>query len=106
VRLKPHLITGGKQMFTKKKQPSLRESIQQQGQTLDENWETVKVEANQLITDLQATYDDLMHAFKEIIERRRERPQPPVMRFVRHYPWAPLVAVGAVTAFVIAARSR
>jgi hypothetical protein len=93
-------------MFTKTNQPSLRESIQQQGQTLDENWETVKVEANQLMTDLQATYDDLMHAFKEIIDRRRERHQKPAVRFVRHYPWVPLVAVGAITAFVIAAKSR
>ena len=95
-------------MFTdKKKQPSLRESIQQQGQVLDENWETIKGEANQLMTDLQATYDDLMHAFKEILDRRRERHQKPVVRFVRHYPWIPLVAgAGAVAAFVIAAKSR
>ncbi len=94
-------------MFTtKKKQPSLRDSIQQQGEVLDENWETIKVEANQLMTDLQASYEDLMHAFKEIIDRRRERHQPPVVRFVKHYPWVPLVALGAITAFVIAAKSR
>ena len=49
----------------------------------------------------------IMHAFKEILDRRRERHQKPVVRFVRHYPWVPLVAgVGAITAFVIAARSR
>ncbi len=93
-------------MFTTKKQPSLRDSIQQQGEVLDENWETIKVEANQLMTDLQASYEDLMHAFKEIIDRRRERHQPPVVRFVKHYPWVPLVALGAITAFVIAAKSR
>ncbi len=93
-------------MFTKKKQPGLRESIQQQGEVLDENWETVKVEANQLMTELQETYDDIMHAFKEILDRRRERHQKPVVRFVRHYPWVPLVAAGAITAFVIAAKSR
>ena len=94
-------------MFTKKNQTSLRDSIQQQGQALDENWETVKVEANQLMTDLQETYDDIMHAFKEILDRRRERHQKPVVRFVRHYPWVPLAAgLGAIAAFVIAARSR
>ncbi len=93
-------------MFTKKKQPGLRESIQQQGQALDENWETVKVEANQLMTELQETYDDIMHAFKEILDRRRVRHQKPVVRFVRHYPWVPLAAVGAVTALVIAAKSK
>jgi gas vesicle protein len=93
-------------MIIKKKQPSLRESIQQQGQTLDENWETVKSEANQLMTDLQATYDDILRAFKEVLDRRRERHQQPVVRFVRHYPWVPLVTVGAITALVIAAKSR
>ncbi len=93
-------------MFTTKKQPSLRDSIQQQGQVLDENWETVKVEANQLMDDLQATYYDIMLAFKEILERRRERHQKPAVRFIRHYPWVPLVAVGAITAFVIAAKGR
>jgi hypothetical protein len=93
-------------MFTKKKEPGLRESIQQQGRALDENWETVRVEANQLVTELQATYDDILRAFKEILDRRRERHQKPVVRFVRHYPWVPLVAVGAITAFVIAAKSR
>ena len=94
-------------MFIKKDHQSLRDTIQQQGQVLDENWETVKVEANELITDLQATYDDLMHAFKEILDRRRERHQKPVVRFVRHYPWIPLVAgAGALAAFVIAAKSR
>ena len=91
-------------MFTKKNHPSLRESIQ--GQALDESWETVKVEANQLMTELQETYDDILCAFKEILERRRERHQKPVVRFVRHYPWVPLVAAGAITAFVIAAKSR
>ena len=93
-------------MFTKKDHSSLRESIQQQGQALDESWETVKVEANQLMTELQETYDDIMRAFKEILERRRARHQKPVVRFVRHYPWVPLAAVGAITAFVIAAKSR
>ncbi len=94
-------------MFAKKNQTTLRDSIQQQGQVLDENWETVKVEANQLMDDLQETYDDIMHAFKEILDRRRERHQKPVVRFVRHYPWVPLaLGLGAITAFVIAARSR
>ena len=94
-------------MITKTNHPSLRESIQQQGQTLDENWETVKVEANQLMAELQETYDDILHAFKEVLDRRRERRQKPVVRFVRHYPWVPVVAgVGAIMAFVIAAKSR
>ena len=93
-------------MFTKQKQPSLRESIQQQGEALDESWESLKVEANQLMTELQATYDDMLRAFKEILERRRARRQKRVVTFVRHYPWVPLVAVGAVAAFVIAAKSR
>jgi hypothetical protein len=94
-------------MFTKMKRASLRESVQQSGQTLDENWETVKVEANQLMLELQETYDDIMHAFKEILDRRRERHQAPLVRFVRHYPWVPLVAgIGTLTAFVIAAKSR
>ena len=94
-------------MFTKKNQTSLRDSIQLQGQALDENWETVKDEANQLMGELQATYDDIMHAFKEILDRRRERHQKPVVRFVRHNPWVPLVAgLAAITAIVIAARSR
>jgi gas vesicle protein len=94
-------------MFTKTNHPSLRESIQQQEQTLDENWETVKGEANQLMAELQETYDDILHAFKEVLDRRRERRQKPVVRFVRHYPWVPLVAgVGAITAFMIAAKSR
>ena len=94
-------------MFTKKNQTTLRDSIQQQGQVLDENWENVKTEANQLMLDLQETYDDIMRAFKEIIDRRRERHQKPVVRFVRHYPWVPLaLALGAITALVIATRSR
>ena len=94
-------------MFTKKNQTSLRDSIQLQGQALDENWETVKDEANQLMGELQATYDDIMHAFKEILDRRRERHQKPVVRFVRHNPWIPLVAgLAALAAIVIAARSR
>ena len=94
-------------MITKTNHPSLRESIQQQGQTLDENWETVKVEANQLMAELQETYDDILHAIKEVLDRRRERRQKPVVRFVRHYPWVPVVAgVGAMMAFVIAAKSR
>jgi gas vesicle protein len=93
-------------MFGKKDRSSLRESIQQQEQALDESWKTVKVEANQLMTELQETYDDLMHAFKEILDRRRDRHQKPVVRLVRHYPWVPLAVVGAITAFVIAAKSR
>ncbi len=94
-------------MFTKKDRQGLRETIQQQGQVLDENWETFRVEANQLMTELQATYDDMLHAFKEILDRRRERHQKPMVRFVRHYPWVPLVAgAGALAAFVIAAKSR
>ena len=94
-------------MLTKKNHTTLRDSIQQQGQMLDENWEAVKVEANQLMTELQATYDDIMHAFKQVLDRRRERHQKPVVRFVRHYPWVPLIAgVGAITAFVIAAKAR
>ena len=94
-------------MFTKKNHTSLRDSIQEQGQVLDENWESVKVEANQLMTELQETYDDIMHAFKEILDRRRARHQKPVVRFVRHYPWVPVAAgLGAIAAFVIAARSR
>ena len=94
-------------MFAKKNHTSLRDSIQQQGQALDESWETVKVEANQLMTDLQGTYDDILHAFKEILDRRRERHQKPVVRFVRHHPWVPLLAgVGTLMALVIATRSR
>ncbi len=95
-------------MFAKKSHsPNLRESIQQQGEALDESWVTVKDEANELMTELQATYDDIMRAFKEILDRRRDRHQKPVVRFVRHNPWVPLLA-GAITitAFVIAARSR
>ena len=94
-------------MFTKKNQTTLRDSIQQQGQVLDENWENVKTEANQLMLDLQETYDDIMRAFKEILDRRRERHQKPVVRFERHYPWVPLaVGLGALAALVIATRSR
>ncbi len=94
-------------MFTKKNPTSLRENIQQSGQALDESWETVKIEANQLMTELQETYDDLMYAFKEILDRRRERRQKPVVRFVRRYPWVPLAAgVVTITALVIAAKSR
>jgi uncharacterized protein YjbJ (UPF0337 family) len=94
-------------MFTKKDHQSLRDAIQQEGQVLDENWETIKGEADQVVTELQATYDDLMHALKEILDRRRERHQKPVVRFVRRYPWVPLVAsVGALTAFVIVAKAR
>ncbi len=94
-------------MFTKKNHTTLRDSIQQQGEALDESWETVKTEANQLMLDLQGTYDDILHAFKEIVDRRRERHQKPVVRFVRHHPWVPLLAgAGTLMAFVIAARSR
>lgn len=94
-------------MFTKENHSSLRDSIQQQGQMLDENWESVKGEATQLMTELQATYDDILQAFKQVIDRRRARHQKPVVRFVRHYPWVPLIAgAGAVAAFVIAARAR
>ena len=94
-------------MFTKKNHTSLRDSIQQQGQVLDENWESVKVEANQLMMELQATYDDILQAFKQVLDRRRERHQKPVVRFVRHYPWVPLIAgAGAIAAFVIAAKAR
>ena len=94
-------------MFTKKNNTSLRDSIQQQGQVLDENWESVKVEANQLMMELQATYDDILQAFKQVLDRRRERHQKPVVRFVRHYPWVPLIAgAGAIAAFVIAAKAR
>jgi deoxyribodipyrimidine photolyase len=92
---------------TRKDRPGLRDSLQQQGEVLDERWDAVKVEASQLMTELQETYDDLMRAFKEILERRRERHQKPVVRFVRHYPWVPLVAgAGAITALVIAAKAR
>ena len=94
-------------MFAKKNHTSLRDSIQQQGEVLDENWESVKVEANQLMTELQVTYDDILHAFKQVLDRRRERHQKPVVRFVRHYPWVPLIAgAGAIAAFVIAAKAR
>ncbi len=94
-------------MFVKRERARRRESLQQPVQTLDENWETVKVEANRLMTELQETYDDIMRAFKEIVDRRRERHQRPVVRFVRHYPWVPLaVGIGTLTAFVIAAKSR
>lgn len=94
-------------MVTKKNHTSLRESIQQQGQALDQNWETVKIEATQLVTELQETYDDIQHAFKEILDRRRARHQRPVVRFVRRYPWAPLAAViGMFTVFVVAVKSR
>jgi ElaB/YqjD/DUF883 family membrane-anchored ribosome-binding protein len=94
-------------MFVKKNHTSLRDSIQQQGQALDESWETVKVEATQLMQELQETYDDILHAFREIVDRRRERHQKPVVRFVRHHPWVPLLAgVGTLMAFVIAARIR
>jgi hypothetical protein len=94
-------------MFTKKNHASLRDSIQQQGEALDENWQAVKVEANQLMTELQATYDDLMEAFKLVLDRRRARREQPVVRFVRHYPWVPLIAgAGAIAAFVIAVRAR
>ena len=94
-------------MFTKKSHAGLRESIQQPSQALDESWETVRVEANQLMQDLQETYDDIMHAFKEILDRRRTRHQAPVVRLVRRYPWVPLVAgIGTITAFVIATKSR
>ncbi len=94
-------------MFATKEHSNLRDTIQQQTETLDENWETIKEEANSLITDLQETYDDIMRAFKEIVDRRRERRQKPVVRFVRHNPWVPLaVGLGALMAFVIAARSR
>jgi len=51
-------------MFTNKQCLPTRRSNQvcvkassSRGQALDENWETVKVEANQLMTDLQATYE-------------------------------------------------
>ena len=92
-------------MFTKENHADLRESIQQPVQTLDENWETIKAEANHLMTELQETYDDIMQAFREIVDRRRERHEKPVVRFVRHYPWVPLaVGVGTVTAVVIATR--
>ena len=94
-------------MFAKKDHANLRESIQQPVQTLDENWETVKVEANHLVTELQEMYDDIMQAFKEIVDRRRSRRQKPMVRFVRHYPWVPLaVGIGTITALVIAAKSR
>ena len=94
-------------MFTKKNHTSLRESIQQPGQALDESWETVKVEANQLVTELQETYDDIMHAFKEILDRRRKRHHKPVVRFVQRYPWVPLAAgIGMIMAFVITVKSR
>ncbi len=94
-------------MFTKKNRATLRDGIQQPVQTLDENWETVKVEANHLMTELQAMYDDITHAFKEVVDRRRARQQKPVMRFVRHYPWVPVaLGVGTIAAVVIAARDR
>jgi hypothetical protein len=94
-------------MLAKKDHTSLRDSIQQQGQALDESWVSVKGEANQLVLELQETYDDILRAFKDIVERRRDRQQKPVVRFVRHHPWVPLlVGAGTLTAFVIAARSR
>jgi hypothetical protein len=72
---------------------------------LDENWETVKVEANQLMTDLQATYDDILHAFKEVLDRRRERRQQPPSALCGIIRGA-AGGLGAITAFVIAAKSR
>jgi hypothetical protein len=94
-------------MFTKKDRATLPDSIQQSAETLDENWETVKVEANHLMTELQAMYDDITDAFKEVLERRRARQQKPVVRFVRHYPWVPLaLGMGTIAAIVIAARAR
>jgi hypothetical protein len=94
-------------MFAKNNQATLRDSIQQPVQALDENWESVKVEATQLVTELQAMYDDITHAFKEVVDRRHERQQKPVVRFIRHYPWLPLaMGIGAIAALVIATRAR
>ncbi len=94
-------------MFTNKNRTSLRESMLQPTQTLDDSWETIKVEANQLMTDLQETYDDIMQSLRQVVERRRYRHQRPVVRFVRRNPWLPIVAaLGAVTVLVIAAKSR
>jgi ElaB/YqjD/DUF883 family membrane-anchored ribosome-binding protein len=94
-------------MFTNKNRTSLRESMHQPSQALDESWETIKVEANQLMTDLQETYDDMMQALRQVVERRRQRRQKPVVRFVRRNPWLPIVAgLGAITVLVIAAKSR
>lgn len=94
-------------MFAKSNQAGLRESIQQPVQALDENWEAVKGEAAHLVTELQAMYDDITHALKEVADRRHARQQKPVVRFVRHYPWLPLaMGIGAITAIVIAAKSR
>ncbi len=94
-------------MFAKKNHATLRDSIQQPVETLDENWETVKQEANHLVTELQAMYDDITHAFKEVVDRRRERQQKPIARFVRRYPWAPLaLGIGTITAVVVATRAR
>lgn len=94
-------------MFTKQNRTSLRESMRQPSQTIDENWEAIKVEANQLMTDLQETYDDIMQSLRQVVERRRYRHQRPVVRFVRRNPWLPVVAgLGAITVLVIAAKSR
>ena len=56
-------------MFDKKDHATLRDNIQQPVQVLDENWETVKQEANRLVTELQAMYDDITQAFKEVVDR-------------------------------------
>jgi len=94
-------------MFAQKDHVNLRDTIQLPVQSLDENWESVKEEATHLVAELQETYDDMMRAFKEIVDRRRERRQKPVVRFVRHYPWVPLaLGLGTMAALVIATRSR
>ncbi len=94
-------------MFAQKTQGNLRGNIQLPVQALDENWESVKEEATHLMVELQETYDDMLQAFKQIVDRRRERRQKPVVRFVRHYPWVPVaLGLGTMAALVIATRSR
>jgi hypothetical protein len=74
---------------------------------IDDDWKAIRSEATRLLDNLQAKYEELVHEAQRQIDRRREARQKPVVRFLRHNRWLPVVAgLGVITAVVVATRNK
>jgi single-stranded DNA-specific DHH superfamily exonuclease len=59
----------------------------------------------QVVEDSQKKYDDLLKQVRRQIERRQESKQAPIVRFVRHNQWVP-VLIGLIAIAAIAGATR
>jgi len=74
---------------------------------IDDDWKTIRSEATRLLDNLQAKYEELVHEARRQIDQRREARQKPIVRFLRHNRWLPVVAgLGVITAVVVATRNK